>query len=172
MPLQHISDRMLREMRRETDGAYIRDLIRRMRAGIPGLALRTTFIVGFPGETAADFGELLSFIKETEFERASVFPYSREEGTRAAKMKDQVHHLTRKKRWNEAMRLLQRQAEERNGKRVGQRIRVLVDEPGKARTEGDAPEVDGVVFVPGDLPEGEFAEVTVKDWRGYDLVAE
>lgn len=171
IPLQHISDRMLKQMRRETDGSYIRDLIGRMRAGIPGLVLRTTFIVGFPGETGEDFEELREFIGETKFERASVFTYSREEGTRAHKMADQVHHMTRKKRWNESMRLLQRQAEERNEKRIGQKIRVLVDEPGKARTEGDAPEVDGVVFVPEDLPEGEFAEVTVTDWRGYDLVA-
>lgn len=171
MPLQHISDHMLGEMKRETDGDYIRDLVRRMRAGIPDLALRTTFIVGFPGETEADFEELLGFIEEVKFERASVFNYSREEGTRAAKKGGQVHHMTRRKRWNEAMRLLQRQAEERNAAQVGRRLRVLVDEAGQARGEMDAPEVDGTVYVAADLPVGEFAEVTVTDWRGYDLVA-
>ncbi len=172
MPLQHISDRMLVAMKRETDGAYIRDLVRRMREGIPGLALRTTFIVGFPGETGEDFAELLEFIESTRFERASVFNYSREEGTRAAKFDGHLHHMTRRKRWNGAMRLLERLAEENNRAMVGRRIKVLVDAPGQARSEGDAPEVDGTVFVPQDLPVGEFAEVTVADWRGYDLVAE
>lgn len=172
MPLQHVSDRMLGAMKRETDGAHIRDLVRRMREGIPGLALRTTFIVGFPGETDEDFAELLEFLETARFERASVFNYSREEGTRAAKLEGQIHHMTRKKRWNEAMRRLEKLAEERNREQVGKRLRVLVDAPGQGRGEMDAPEVDGTVLVPADLPVGEFAEVTVRDWRGYDLVAE
>ncbi|MCB1089862.1 MAG: TRAM domain-containing protein, partial [Verrucomicrobiae bacterium] len=82
-----------------------------------------------------------------------------------------VHHMTRKKRWNEAMRRLEQLAEEQNQARVGRPLKVLVDEPGHGRAEMDAPEVDGTVFVPADLPVGEFAEVTVTDWRGYDLVA-
>lgn len=172
MPLQHISDRMLGAMKRETDGAYIRDLVQRMRTGIPGLALRTTFIVGFPGETEEDFAELLEFLEMTRFERASVFNYSREEGTRAAKLEGQIHHMTRKRRWNEAMRRLERLAQEHNRQQVGKTYKVLVDAPGQARSEMDAPEVDGTVFVPDHLPVGEFAEVTVRDWRGYDLVAE
>ena len=171
MPLQHISDRMLGAMKRETDGNYIRDLIRRMRAGIPDLALRTTFIVGFPGETDEDFRELLEFLDETRFERASVFNYSREEGTRADKLDGQVHHMTRKKRWNEAMLRLEKLAEERNRNQVGRKLKVLVDAPGQARGEMDAPEVDGTVFIPDGIPVGEFAEVTVREWRGYDLVA-
>ncbi len=171
MPLQHISDRMLDKMKRETDGAYIRDLVRRMRAGIPDLALRTTFIVGFPGETEEDFDELLAFLEEAQFERASVFNYSREEGTRAAKMDGHIHHMTRKRRWNAAMRHLENLAEIRNQRQVGRRLRVLVDAPGQARAEMDAPEVDGTVFVPAELPVGQFAEVTVAEWRGYDLVA-
>lgn len=171
MPLQHISDRMLDKMKRETDGVYIRDLVRRMRAGIPDLALRTTFIVGFPGETEDDFEELLAFMEEAQFERASVFNYSREEGTRAAKMDGHIHHMTRKRRWNAAMRHLENLAEIRNQRQVGRRLRVLVDAPGQARAEMDAPEVDGTVFVPAELPVGQFAEVTVAEWRGYDLVA-
>ena len=171
MPLQHISDRMLGAMKRETDGNYIRDLIRRMRAGIPDLALRTTFIVGFPGETEEDFEELLEFLDETRFERASVFNYSREEGTRADKLEGQVHHMTRKKRWNAAMLRLEKLAEERNRNQVGRKLKVLVDAPGQARGEMDAPEVDGTVYVPENLAVGSFAEVTVNEWRGYDLVA-
>ncbi len=172
IPLQHISDPMLKAMRRETDGAYIRDLIARMRAGIPGLAVRTTFIVGFPGETEDDFEELLDFIREARFERAGVFEYSQEEGTRAAKMEaEQVNSRTRKRRWSQATEELQQLGEGFNETLTGRRLRVLVDEPGQARTEMDAPEIDGSVLVDPALPVGEFAEVEIADWHGYDLVA-
>jgi ribosomal protein S12 methylthiotransferase len=171
IPLQHISDHMLGLMKRETNGEYIRDLIKRMRAGIPGLAIRTTFIVGFPGETEEDFQELLQFIMETKFERAGVFNYSREEGTRADKMEGHIHHATRTRRWNEAMRALQVCAEEFNASQVERAFKVLVEKPGEARTSMDAPDIDGTVFVDHSLPVGEFADVTISDWRGYDLVA-
>ncbi|CAN5868132.1 30S ribosomal protein S12 methylthiotransferase RimO [soil metagenome] len=171
IPLQHISDNMLTLMKRETNGAYIRDLIKRMRAGIPDIAIRTTFIVGFPGETEEDFEELCEFIRETKFERAGVFNYSREEGTRADKMEGHIHHATRKRRWNEAMRVLQECAEEFNASQVGKSVRVLVEQPGVARTFMDAPDIDGTVFVDKDLPVGEFADIKIGDWRGYDLVA-
>jgi ribosomal protein S12 methylthiotransferase len=171
MPLQHISDHMLGLMKRETDGAYIRDLVKRIRAGIPGIAIRTTFIVGFPNETESDFNELIRFIEDTRFERAGVFNYSQEEGTRAAKMEGHLHHMTRKSRWNEAMRAIQRGVEAVNMGMVGKKLRVLVEEPGIARSEMDAPDIDTTVFVSKKLPVGEFAEVTIKDWRGYDLVA-
>jgi ribosomal protein S12 methylthiotransferase len=172
MPLQHISDRMLGLMKRETDSAWIRSLVKKLRAGIPGVALRTTFIVGFPGETEADHTELLDFIEEARFERAGVFEYSREEGTRAFAMPGHLHHMTRRSRWNSAMRALQQIAEEINRSQVGNTRRVLVEEPGVARTEWDAPEIDGTVFVDKSLPTGAFADVTINDWRGYDLVAE
>ena len=171
IPLQHISDRMLTAMKRVTSGDYIRDLLRRMRAGIPGLGIRTTFIVGFPGETEEDFTELLEFIREFRFERAGVFSYSKEEGTRAYKMDGQIHHKTRKSRWSRAMSELQKIAAEVNQEQVGKRVKVLVEEPGVARTEWDAPEIDGTVKVDEAIPVGSFAEVTIQDWRGYDLVA-
>ncbi|MGB3118416.1 MAG: 30S ribosomal protein S12 methylthiotransferase RimO [Verrucomicrobiales bacterium] len=171
MPLQHISDNMLDKMKRETDGAHIRNLVKRMRAGIPGLTLRTTFIVGFPGETDDDFNELIAFLEEAKFERAGIFQYSREEGTRADKLSGQVHHMTRKKRWNAAMATLQRLSEEFHSGLVGRDLRVLVDKPGLARSEMDAPEIDSTVFVDTKLPVGEFVEIRVRDWRGYDLVA-
>lgn len=171
IPLQHISDRMLSIMQRETTGDYIRQLIGRMRAGIPGLAIRTTFIVGFPGETKEDFAELLEFIKETKFERAGVFRYSSEEGTKAYKLEGRVHHKTCESRWNQAMRELQVIAEGFNASQVERTLRVLVEKPGLARTEMDAPEIDGTVMVDPTLPVGEFAEVKIADWRGYDLVA-
>ena len=171
IPLQHISDRMLSIMQRETSGEYIRQLIARMRAGIPGLAIRTTFIVGFPGETKEDFAELLEFIKETKFERAGVFRYSSEEGTKAYKLEGRVHHKTCESRWNQSMRELQVIAEAFNASQVERTLRVLVEKPGLARTEMDAPEIDGTVLVDPELPVGEFAEVKIADWRGYDRVA-
>ncbi|MBX7209896.1 MAG: 30S ribosomal protein S12 methylthiotransferase RimO [Verrucomicrobiaceae bacterium] len=172
MPLQHISDHMLTLMKRETNGAYIRDLVKRIRAGVPDIAIRTTFIVGFPGETQADFNELIRFIEDTRFERAGVFNYSQEEGTRAAKMDGQIHHMTRKSRWNEAMRAIQRGVESFNRSMAGRTVRVLVEEPGVARGQMDAPDIDTTVFVSKRLPVGQFADVKIKDWRGYDLVAE
>ena len=171
MPLQHISTHMLDLMKRETNGAYIRDLIKRMRAGIPNIAIRTTFIVGFPGETEEDFNELIRFIEDVKFERAGVFEYSREEGTRAATMEEHVHHMTRKRRWNEAMRAIQRNVENVNQQLNGRELKVLVEEPGVARGEWDAPDIDATVIVDKKLPVGSFATVTVKDWRGYDLIA-
>ena len=171
MPLQHISDNMLQLMRRETSSAYIRDLIREMRVRIPDLGIRTTFIVGFPGETQADFDELLSFIDEVRFERAGVFEYSKEEGTRAHGMEGHMHHMTRRKRWNAATARLHDLAHQRNEQMVGRSMRVLVESPGVARTAWDAPEIDGSVEVDERLPVGEFAEITVEDWMGYELYA-
>ena len=171
IPLQHISDRMLTAMKRVTSGDYIRDLLRRMRAGIPGLGIRTTFIVGFPGETEEDFQELLEFIREFRFERAGVFQYSKEEGTRAHKLDGHLRHATRKSRWSRAMTELQRIAGETNQAQVGKAVRVLVEQPGVARTQWDAPEIDGSVMVDEAIPVGEFADITIGDWRGYDLVA-
>ena len=171
VPLQHISDNMLTRMKRETDGAYIRTLITKMRAGIPNLAIRTTFIVGFPGETEADFNELMEFLDEARFERAGIFEYSKEEGTRAYNMDEHLHHATRHSRWNKAMAKLQKLYDATNRAQVGKTMRVLVEEPGVARTEWDAPGIDSTVFVDKKIPVGNFADVTISDWRGYDLVA-
>jgi ribosomal protein S12 methylthiotransferase len=172
MPLQHISDPMLDAMKRETSSQHIRDLVKRIRAGIPGIALRTTFIAGFPGETPEDFETLLRFIEETRFERLGVFKYSREEGTRAAKREQHLPTRTKESRWKKAMALQRRIALEQTSASIGRKIRVLVESPGVARSEADAPEVDARVFVPKRLPVGEFAEVTVVAANEYDLVAE
>jgi ribosomal protein S12 methylthiotransferase len=171
MPLQHISDHMLAEMQRETGGAYIRDLIARIRAGIPGIAIRTTFIVGFPGETEADVDELCEFIRATRFDRLGVFRYSQEEGTRAARREDQIPKKTREARWHRVMRLQQEIAAEVSAASVGRRLKVLVDEPGVARGEADAPDIDGRVYVPLTLPVGRFAEVAINGFENYDLLA-
>ena len=171
MPLQHISDRMLAAMRRQTTSAYIRDLVRRIRAGVPGIALRTAFIVGFPGETEADVDELCDFLRETKFERLGVFRYSREEGTRAAKMPGQVSARRKDARWHRVMSLQKEIAREAGTRCAGRVLRVLVEAPGVARGEADAPDVDCRVHVPRDLPAGAFASVEITGSRGYDLLA-
>jgi len=172
MPLQHISDPMLDAMRRETSAQHIRDLIVRIRAGIPGIALRTTFIAGFPGETDEDFDTLLGFIEDVRFERLGVFKYSREDGTRAAKRENHLPARTKEARWKKAMALQRKIALEQAEAMIGKKVRVLVEAPGLARSEADAPEVDARVYVPEHLTVGGFAEVTVIGAREYDLVAE
>ena len=171
MPLQHISDRMLSAMQRETGGDYIRDLVRRIRAGVPGIAIRTTFIVGFPGETDADVDELCGFIRESEFERLGVFRYSQEEGTRAGKMAGQVAAKEKERRWHRVMALQNEIAGVVSSRSVGRTVKVLVDEAGVARGEADAPDIDGRVYVPRELPVGSFATVTINGHHDYDLLA-
>ena len=171
IPLQHIAAHILEEQRRKTDGDYIRNLIRDLRAAVPGIGLRTTFISGLPGETEDDHAELRDFIREFRFERAGVFPYSKEEGSLAARMKNQVHHATRKRRANELSMILAGIADELGQESVGQTLRVLVDAPGIARGPWDAPDVDGTIHVDPALPVGEFAEVEIEDSIAYELFA-
>ena len=171
IPLQHISDNMLGAMQRETSGNYIRDLIKRIRAGIPGIAVRTTFIVGFPGETEADVAELETFVRETKFERLGVFRYSQEEGTRGAKMENQIPAKTKEARWHRLMQLQRDIAAEVSKSHVGQTLKVLVEEPGVARGDADAPDIDGRVYVSRELPVGAFAEVKITGFQDYDLLA-
>jgi ribosomal protein S12 methylthiotransferase len=205
IPLQHIHETMLERMRRETSQQHIVDLLRRIRAGIPGIALRTTFIVGFPGETDAAFQALLDFIRATRFERLGVFTYSREEGTRAGQMAGQVPEQVKQKRRNQAMTLQRRISAELCQGLVGRTLKVLAEKPagggeleqarvnswehglvrGKdlhaqllrgpvtlARGEADAPDIDGRVYVRGNLPPGEFATVRILGHTDYDLIAE
>lgn len=127
MPLQHIHENMLERMRRETSTEYIVDLIRRIRAGVPGIALRTTFIVGFPGETEESFHALLDFVRETKFERLGVFTYSREEGTRAGAMAGQVPDRVKRRRRDLLMAAQRDVAREISGGFVGRTMRVLVE---------------------------------------------
>jgi ribosomal protein S12 methylthiotransferase len=171
MPLQHIHEEMLGLMRRETSRQHIEDLIVRMREGIPGLAIRTTFITGFPGETDEHFASLLEFIERVRFERLGVFKYSQEEGSRAAKMDGQIPASVKNKRHAHAMKLQQRIARELADAQKGQTIKVLVEQPQVARSEYDAPDVDCRVLLESPLPVGEFAKVTVTRAQVYDVVA-
>ncbi|GAB4171102.1 MAG: 30S ribosomal protein S12 methylthiotransferase RimO [Terrimicrobiaceae bacterium] len=172
MPLQHIHEEMLSQMRRETSRKHIEELIGRLRAEIPGLAIRTTFIVGFPGETEEHFESLLEFIRETRFERLGVFKYSQEEGSRAAKMPGQVSERTKTSRFRRAMAEQQRIAAEMAASARGKTLRVLADTPGVARTEYDAPDVDTRVILSREVPAGMFHNVKVTGSHVYDLLAD
>ncbi len=172
MPLQHIHPRMLELMRRETTSEHIENLIARIRAGIPGITIRTTFIVGFPGETEEEFEYLLDFIKRTRFERLGIFTYSQEEGSRAAKMEDQLPQKVKQARYRKAMKLQQKIAREISEAQVGREMRVLVDQPLVGRSAGDAPDVDCRVVLTSPAPQGEFITVRVVGTQVYDLVAE
>jgi ribosomal protein S12 methylthiotransferase len=205
IPLQHIHQNMLERMRRETSRQYIVDLLRRIRAGIPGIALRTTFIVGFPGETEEYFESLLEFIRAARFERLGVFTYSQEEGTRAGNMAGQIPHKIKRRRRERAMVLQRAVATSVSGSFVGRTLRVLVEKEASAgelkqarinswehgllrgqdrhlaglngkylvaRGQADAPDIDGRIYVRGQLPVGEFADVRVVSHTDYDLIAE
>jgi ribosomal protein S12 methylthiotransferase len=179
MPLQHADDSVLRAMRRERSSEALRRLLHRIRSRVPQLALRTSFIVGFPGETEQAFGRLLDFVHEQEFDHVGVFTYSREEGTAAYDLSGQVPE--REKHWRRA-RLMEAQAEislRHNRALVGKEIEVLVEGQiaGRAtrmrgRTPWQAPEIDGMVLLRGEAEPGEFVRARVKRALTYDLVAE
>src|SRR6266403_747874 len=171
IPLQHIHDSMLRRMRRETSRAHIENLIHKLRAGIPGVALRTTFIVGFPGETGAEFASLLDFIRRVRFDRLGIFKYSQEEGSRAAKMTLQIPAKTKNVRYRKAMSVQQQIAHETARQKVGSELKLLVDQPHIGRTEGDAPDVDTRVILSNAAGVGEFVSRRITGTRGYDLLA-
>jgi ribosomal protein S12 methylthiotransferase len=171
IPLQHIDESMLRRMRRETSRAHIEKLADKLRAGIPGVALRSTFIVGFPGETETEFETLLDFIKRTRFERLGIFKFSREEGSRAAKMPNQIPAGVKNARYRIAMSIQQQIAQDIAREKVGSEIKLLVDQPYVARSEADASEVDARVILSKTAPVGEFIWRKIIGSRGYDLLA-
>jgi ribosomal protein S12 methylthiotransferase len=158
-------------MRRETSRAHIENLIHKLRAGIPGVALRTTFIVGFPGETGAEFESLLDFIRRVRFDRLGIFKYSQETGSRAAKMPGQIPAKIKNARHRTAMLAQQQTAHELACEKVGRELKLLVDQPHIARSESDAPDVDARVVLSKAAPVGEFISRRITGTRGYDLLA-
>ena len=171
IPLQHIDDSMLSSMRRETSRAHIEHLIDRLRAGIPGVTLRTTFIVGFPGETDAEFETLVDFVRRTRFERLGIFKYSREQGSRAANMPGHIPAKIKNARYRQAMSVQQWIACDLARQKIGTELKLLVDQPHIARTEGDAPDIDTRVVLSKRAPVGEFIWRSITGSRGYDLLA-
>ena len=171
IPLQHIHESMLQRMRRETSREHIERLIDTLRVGIPELAIRTTFIVGFPGETDEEFESLLKFIRRARFERLGIFKYSREDGSRAAKMPGQIPTKVKNARYRAAMSIQQKIAHEIAREKIGNQLKLLVDEPLIARTEADAPEVDTRVILSKSEQVGRFVTRRITGTRGYDLLA-
>ena len=182
LPLQHASADVLRRMRRPGNGDAYRRLLARIRARIPAVTLRTTFIVGFPGETEQDFAELCAFVREIEFDHVGVFTYSHEEGTRAHTMEDDVPPSVKQARRDQLLQLQKRIVAARQRARVGERCRVMVDGPSPeselvmtGRLEGQAPDIDSIVYFdevdPSTLSPGDLVAAQVTGARGYDLVA-
>ena len=177
MPLQHISDPVLRKMNRHGDAAMIRALIAKLRREIPDLTLRTTFIVGFPGETEEDFETLCRFVDEVRFEHLGVFPYSAEEGTPAAEFEGQIDEQTKQDRADIIMKAQMQINAEQNEKKIGSVVRVLVEdfdavsEAHFGRSVADAPEIDGKVYFKCDrrVAPGSMIDVKVRDVVDYDL---
>ena len=187
IPLQHISDKVLDNMHRNVDGAWTRELIRKMREKVPGVALRTTMIVGHPGEGKRDFNELMKFVEEARFERLGAFMYSEEEGTFGAEnFKDSISSRIKQERLDELMTLQSSISLAYNQSRVGQELKVIVDDFNDGvfvcRSEFDSPEVDGEILVKYDTSKvgpvdpyslvGEFIQVKVIGADEYDLIAE
>jgi ribosomal protein S12 methylthiotransferase len=175
VPLQHAHPETLKRMKRPNI-EVTREMLNALRAALPNLAIRTTFIVGFPGETEEEFGALLEFLEEQQFDRVGVFEFSREDGTPAATLPDQVPGKTKKYRRERAMATQQKISLAKNLRWMGKELRVLVEGVGDgvsiARSHRDAPEVDGVVLIQQELLIGEFARVKITRALEYDLVGE
>ena len=182
LPLQHASDAVLKRMKRPGTRASYERLLSRIRGRLPGVALRTTFIVGFPGESDADHAELQSFVRTIGFDHVGVFTYSHEEGTSAYELTDDVPAAIKRKRQAAVMRLQKAVVARAHRERVGQRVRMLVDGPSaehelvlRGRLQGQAPDIDPVVYLtdcdPSSLTSGQFIEAEIVGNRGYDLVA-
>ena len=180
IPIQHISDTVLKRMNRQSDGKSIRNLIQKLRKEIPEVVIRTTVMVGFPGETKEDFEELYHFLNEAKFDKLGCFSYSKEDGTPAARIKEQIHPMTKKSRYNKIMKLQQEISKQNLEKRIGKEVEILIE--GKAfdgktyigRSSMDVPEIDGVVYVntKKELHMGEFVKGKIVDVSSYDLICE
>lgn len=178
IPLQHISDAMLKSMKRGTTKQKTIDLIAKMRAKVPGIAIRTTLICGYPGETKQDHEEMLEWVKQSKFDRLGVFTYSHEENTHAYGLKDNVPAKVKQERANAIMEAQMQISDELNQNRIGSRLKVLIDRKDKTgyigRSEFDSPEVDNEVIITTSeyLRVGDFVEVEIMDATAYDLMAQ
>ncbi len=180
IPLQHISNKVLKRMNRKSNSESIRNTINKIRENIPNVILRTTFIVGFPEETDEDYLELYEFINETKFDKLGVFMYSKEDGTPAAKLKNQVHHATKKSRYNRIMKLQNQISKIKLEEKIGNVYEVLIENKtsdGKyyvARSYMDVPDMDGSVFIKVNKEglEGKYLPCKIIDVAEYDLIGE
>ncbi len=197
IPMQHISDRILKKMNRKSTGESIRNLITKLRKEIPGVVIRSTLMVGFPGETEEDFEELYEFVKWAKLDKLGCFAYSKEEGTVASRMENQVHPMTKKRRYNKIMALQQEISKENMKKHIGKTLKVLVENSTAGneyinvqenseknsntnkfeydcigRTYMDVPDIDGVIYIKGIAKPNTFVNCKVTDFKEYDLMGE
>lgn len=183
IPIQHISDKILKRMNRKTTKNNIEELLEKIRANIPDVTLRTSLIVGFPGETKEDFEELLNFVKKAKFDKLGVFMYSKEEGTPAAKLPNQVHGNTKKSRYNKIMKEQQNISRENLENKIGKTYEILIEDISFdkkyyiGRTMQDVPDIDGLVYIKNDKEEidsniiNHFKKCKVISVSNYDLIA-
>lgn len=182
IPIQHSSDTILKKMNRKTNKKQIKEIISKIRNKIPDAIIRTSLIVGFPSETETDFKDLLEFVKETKFDRLGTFMYSKEDGTPAAKLPEQIHGNTKKARYNKIMKEQQKIAAEKMKEKIGKECEVLVENisfDGKyliGRTMQDAPDIDGLVYIKSEEENSnkylhQFIKCKVIDSKDYDLIA-
>lgn len=179
IPIQHISDTILKKMNRRTNKKQIENLLEKLRKEIPDVTLRTSLIVGFPGETQKDFEELSEFVRIAKFDKLGAFMYSKEEGTPAAKLPEQIHGNTKKSRYNKIMEIQQKISNENLKNKIGQEFEVLIEDisfDGKyliGRTKQDVPDIDGIVYVKNlDKTSliNKFVRVHITDVKNYDLI--
>lgn len=181
IPIQHISNPVLKRMNRKSDQNSIEKLMQKLRKEIPDVVIRTTLIVGFPGETKQDFERLENFVKQQKFDKLGAFCYSKEEGTPAAKLKEQIHPMTKKARYNQIMKIQQEVSKEKMKEKIGKRVEVLIENKtfdGKyyvGRTKQDVPDIDGLVYIKIEQENQnlihQFVWCKVEDVREYDLIA-
>ena len=181
IPIQHISDKILKRMNRKSNGESIKKIIKKIRNQIPDTILRTSLIVGFPGETNQDFEELYKFVEQTKFDKLGVFQYSKEDNTPASKLKEQIHPQTKKSRYRKIMELQQIISKEKLTKKIGNVYEVLIENVSLdkkywiGRTYMDVPDTDGVIFIKKEQREnliGQYISAKVTDVRDYDLIGE
>ena len=181
IPIQHISNKVLKRMNRRTNKEQIENLIKKLRYEIPNVTLRTSLIVGFPGETVQNFEELSEFVENAKFDKLGAFMYSKEEGTPAAKLLGQVHTNTKKSRYDKIMKIQQKISNENLQRKIGQEFEVLVEDisfDGKyliGRTSQDVPDIDGIVYIKNDTIEqlvDKFVKVKIIEVKDYDLIGE
>ena len=181
IPIQHISNLVLKRMNRRTNKDQIEGLIEKLRKEIPNVTLRTSLIVGFPGESAQDFEELQQFVENAKFDKLGAFMYSKEEGTPAAKLLGQIHSNTKKSRYNKIMKIQQKISNENLQRKIGQEFEVLIEDisfDGKyliGRTKQDVPDIDGIIYIQTvndtDLI-NKFVKVRITKVKDYDLIGE
>ena len=179
IPIQHISDTVLKRMNRKCTGQSIKNTISKLRKEIPDVVIRTTLMVGFPGETQEDFEKLYEFVKETKFDKLGAFTYSKEDGTPASRLKEQIHPMTKKSRYNKIMKLQQEISKENEKKNIGRELEILIEgiTPDKkyyvGRSYMDVPDIDGVAYVKNTSNEdliGKYIKAKVVEVKDYDLI--